>query len=73
MERHDESSVITILGKQFNTDLDVNVSFAGVDSSKFPHLTTFWKTKIFNGAHVLFDGQIHEFALQSCDRILVWE
>ena len=65
MERHDESRVISIFRKQFNTDLDVDIAFPVVHFPEFP--------QVFYCLHVFFNSQPLKLPLQRGDRILIGE
>lgn len=73
MERHDESRVISIFRKQFNTDFDVDIAFPVVHFPEFPHLASLRKTQVFYCLHVFFNSQPLKLPLQRGDRILIGE
>ena len=73
MEGHDEGRMFSVLGEEFNSNLNVDITLTIVNLAEFTHFASFRKAQVFDGFHILLDVQSFQFPFQCINRILIWK
>lgn len=73
MERHHKGRVISVFGKKFDSDLDIDIALSVIHFPELSHFTSVWKSQILDRLHIFLDSQLLQFPFECVNGVFVWK